>query len=340
MNILVIKQTSLGDVLHSTGHVRTIKENFPHARLTVLTASDSADIYRANPWVDALILFEHDRLKRIRRRPLRAARHIAEVIRQVRAQRFDLAFDLQGLARSVVFLYAARAARKYVKGRWLGLGRFRNRALHAIAEMDGVLARAGLTVTDTSMELFTFDAERAHIDAVLARCNPDGKPLLLFSPISRWRSKDWPLSRYVEVAAHLGDGVAVAFTGAAAARARIDEALSRWSSHHADVAAPINLAGTLSLAQFAELAARAELLLGGDSFPMHAACAQHTPVIALFAPTDEAKTGPAGGGHEVIRAPGCARCDRPDCPRQCLAKLDAAVVAQRVRAKLEQLGAN
>ncbi len=340
MNILVIKQTSLGDVLHSTGHIRTIKENFPDSRLTVLTAAGAADIYRHNPRVDELIVFEHHRVKREwRRRPGRAARHLADTLARVRATRFDLAFDLQGLARTVVFLYAARAARKVVKGNWPGLGGFRNPALHAIAEMDGVLARAGLSVRDTSMEFFTGAAARRDIDDLLARINPDDKPLLLFSPFSRWPSKDWPLTGYREIAARMVGGgggageCAVAFTGAGDARAPIAHALGENGAGR-----PVNLAGRLSLAQFAELAGRARLMLTGDSFPMHVACAQNTPVVALFGPTDEGKTGPAGGaeaGHAILRAPDCARCDRPRCRRRCLARLSADTVFHALNLRLK-----
>ncbi len=335
MNILVIKQTSLGDVLHASGHIRTIKENFPHCRLTLLTASASADIYRHNPWVDEIILLDRSRIKRDWcRRPLRAAAHIAAVLAQVRARRFALAFDLQGLARSVIFLYAARADEKYVKGNWLGLRRFRNPALHAIAEMDGVLARARLSLTDTSMEFFTDATERQYIDDLLARHNPDNKPLLVFSPFSRWPSKDWPLHRYAEIAVSLtaAEECTVAITGAVEMRRRIDDALPPRRPSRL-----LNLAGRLSITQFAELLSRADLLLSGDSFPMHLACAAKTPVIALFAPTDESKTGPVGDGHEVIRAPDCAHCDRPDCRRRCLEKLPTEVVFQSLRRRLDAL---
>ena len=335
MNILVIKQTSLGDVLHAGGHLRAIKQNYPDCRLTLLTATASAAIHRHNPWVDEFILLDLARIKRDwRRRPLATMRHIAAVLRQTRARRFDLAFDLQGLARSVLFLYAARAGHKVVKGNWLGLARFRNPALHAIAEMDGVLARAGLTVGDTSMEIFTAADDRRDIDALLAEINPHDAPLLLLCPFSRWRAKDWPLRHYLDIAARVAaeysGGICVAFTGDVAARQRLARALP------ADAQAS-NLAGRLSLGQFGELVGRAALMLTGDSFPMHVACAQHTPVVALFAPTDERKVGPVGAGNAVIRAPGCAApgCDRRNCRRYCLGDLSADAVFAALRPRLD-----
>lgn len=333
MNILVIKQTSLGDALHATGPIRAIKENFPDGRLTVLTAASSADIYRHNPWVDDLIELDLSSVKRDwRRRPLATWRRLATVLRAVRARRFDLAFDLQGLARSVVFLYAARAPRKFVKGNWRGprLARFRRPDLHAIAEMEGVLRCAGLTVGDTSMEFFTDADSRRAIDDLLAEINPRGLPLAVLSPFSRWRAKDWPLHRYVELAARVGDGVVVAFAGDADARARIADALAALA---ADSAA-VNLAGQLSLPQFAELVGRAQVVVSGDSFPMHLACAQKTAAVALFGPTDEAKTGPIGAHHTVIRAPGCAKCDRPNCARGCMDAIAVDAVFAAAAAKL------
>lgn len=364
MNILVIKQTSLGDVLHAAGHLRAIKENFPDGRLTLLTAAASADIHRHNPWVDDLIELDLARIKRDwRRRPLATVGHLAQVLRAVRARRFDLAFDLQGLARSVVFLYAARASRKFVKGNWRGprLARFRRPELHAIAEMDGVLRCAGLQVGDTSMEIFTAADAGPAGDELLADINPRGLPLLVFSAFSRWPAKDWPLRFYVELAARVGGGdggdgdgdgdgdggddgngdaqFMVAFTGAAAARARIDEALAAAANPAtAATTAPVstvNLAGRLSLPQFAELVRRARLVVSGDSFPMHLACAQKTPVVALFGPTFESKTGPVGAACEVIRAPDCAGCERRHCARRCLDNIPVDAVFAAVQAQLK-----
>jgi len=334
MNILVIKQTSLGDVLHSTGHIRTIKQNFPDCHLTLLTATSSADITRHNPWVDEIILFERYRVKRDWwRHPVWTVRHISAVMSQVRSRYYDLAFDLQGLAKSVLFLYGARAGKKYVKGNWWGLNGFRDPSLHAIAEMDGVLACARLDIADTSMEFSTSAAERQYIDDLLTEINPKNKPLLVFSPFSRWKSKDWPLQHYVEIATRIAGEYTVAITGSPELQPRIAEALPQNGPPLL-----VNLAGRLSILQFAELVGRARLMLTGDSFPMHVACAKDTPVIALFGPTDEAKVGPVGEQHQVLRAPDCDRCDRAACPRYCLGKLSLKTVSRALDSRLEVVG--
>ena len=306
MKILVIKQTSLGDVLHATGHVRAIKQAFPNSELALLTATSSADIFRHNPWVDRMILVDRYRVKKNWwRRPGWSYRHMRDVMTQVRKERFDLAFDLQGLAKSVLFLYGARAEKKYVKGNWLGLKGFRDKRLHAITEMDKVIALAGVKGLDTSMEFARSNHEVAHIDRLLKTLNPAGKPIVIASPFSRWQSKDWPLSRFCSLAEAVAGEHLVLFTGAKERASEVEEQLGTMGQ--ADI---INLLGTLSLLEFAELASRATLMVCGDSFPMHVASACGTPVIALFGPTDDRKVGPKGGDHQVIVAPDCMRCDR------------------------------
>lgn len=334
MKILVIKQTSLGDVLHSTGHVRALKRFWPETELTLLTATGSLDIYRHSPHVDHIITVDRYRVKhRWYREPLWAWRHMREVMKQVRAQEFDLAFDLQGLAKSVLFLYGARARRKFVKGRWPGLTGFRDKSLHAITEMDRVLSLAGIDDVDTAMEFATSADAVARIDELLPALGDNQQPLLILSPFSRWRSKDWPLERYVEVARTLGRSWRTVFTGAPDRAAQIQSAI-------ADVDGAVNLAGKLNLVEFAELVRRAELMLTGDSFPMHVASAVDTPVMALFGPTDESRVGPVGRNAEVIRAPGCRRCDRADCARQCLQQIEVQTVLNqfpvRVAATVEK----
>lgn len=334
MNILVIKQTSLGDVLHATGHVRTIKENFPGSRLTLLTDVTAADIFRHNPHVDRLLLIDRYRIKRSwYREPRWVLRHVREVMARVKEARYDLAFDMQGLARSVIFLYGADAGRKFVKGRWRGLEGFRRPELHAIRELDGVLEKAGLTVRDTRMDFFTSEAERDAVDRMLGRLNPLYKPLVVISPFTRWRSKNWPLEHFVRVARQLSGPYSVVMTGSGEDRKPIQWQLA--GENYPDLA---NLAGRLTLPEFAELVRRADLLISGDSFPMHVAGAVRTPVLALFGPTDEKKTGPLGKGNVVLRAPGCDRCDRPDCGKGCLQRIGIREVLEKARQMLPDPG--
>jgi ADP-heptose:LPS heptosyltransferase len=328
MNILVIKQTSLGDVLHASGSIRAIKKCYPGSRLVLLTATTSADVYRHNPWVDELILIDRYGIKKNwYRKPLWAVREMRATMSKVRAFRFDLAFDLQGLAKTVIFLYGAHADKKFVKGNWLGLEGFRDKTLHAIQEMTQLLAVAGIPSDGSSMEFITSVKEEAAVDRLLEKFNPGNKPVLIVSPFSRWPSKDWPLENYLEVCNAVSGNYQVLFTGSVDRKAEIDQGIAKIKNR-----CPVNLAGELTLLELAELCSRASLMVTGDSFPMHLAGAVQTPVIALFGPTDESKVGPLGERDQVIRVSGCEICDKKNCPRYCLARLGSAEVIESVLA--------
>jgi len=334
MNILVIKQTSLGDVLHSTGHVRALKERFPESHVTLVTATSSADIYRHSAYVDELIMFDRYRVKReLFKHPLWCFRHIREVMQQIRRKHYAMAFDLQGLARTVVFLYLAKAGKKFVKGRWLGLSGFRDKSLHAIREMDGVLALAGITEYDTEMEIATSAENEQSVEKLLEKINPGSLPLVILSPFSRWQSKDWPLQNFADVAERLSKDYQLIFTGAADRQEEIESLISRIDSK----ANITSLAGKINLLEFAALVKRATVMLTGDSFPMHIAGACNTAVVALFAPTDEKKVGPTRASAEVIRASDCLQCDRRTCKRACLSRIS---VEQAVEAVISKIPAN
>ncbi len=315
MNILVIKQTSLGDVLHATGHVRAIKRQYPHCHLTLLTADTSAGIFRHNPYVDEIIEFERYRVKRQWwRRPAWTLRHLYQVMAAVRARRYDLAIDLQGRWKSVLFLYGARAGRRFVKGNWPFVAGFRDRELHALVEMSRVLEMAGIDAGDAGVEFFTPPAARERAAELLEEAGLAGRDYLVLSPFTRWPSKNWPLDSYAALVRALPAGVVPVVTGAAADRAAVEKFLSRLPA-----AAVVNLCGALDLETFAAVVEGARAVVSGDSFAMHLAWACRTPVVALFGPTAESRVAPTDGPRAVLRADvDCCICYRRRCPRRCI----------------------
>ena len=331
MNVLVIKQTSLGDVLHATGHLRAIKRRFPACHLTVLTADTSAAIYRDNPHVDEIIEFQRYRIKdRWWRQPLWSIAHVRVILRIVRGRHYDLAIDLQGRWKSVLFLYGAHADRRYVKGRWPFLHGFRNKHLHALEEMDRVLEAAGIEAGDTHMEFFVSDGARTHAETRLREAGWNGEPYVVVSPFTRWPSKNWSLERYAVLIRRLRTDTTVVVTGAAADRARVDTFIAE---HALD--GVVNLCGMLALDQFAAVVTGARAMISGDSFAMHLAVACDTPVVALFGPTAESRVGPRGARAAVLRPDvDCRVCYRRDCPRRCI----DAIGAEQVLSALRSLG--
>ena len=328
MNVLIIKQTSLGDVLHASGHVRRLRLHYPDAHLTLVTSVDAAELFRHNPHIDELIEFDRYRIKRQwARHPIACARHVLDTLIKVRCREYDLAIDLQGRWKTVLFLWGARAKRRVVKGRWWFAERFHQPELHALQELDGVLAVAGLPAHESHMEVHLSKEECRRVDDILVSCGVVRPRFVVFCPVSRWPTKDWPLEYYRDLCNTLPTDCAVVVTGTNAIRERITTELKV-----PDGRLLVNLAGKLSLLELAELVGRAGAVVCGDSFPMHLASSRGAPVIALFGPTDERRVGPVDTVGTVIRPDNdCHRCyRRRHCSQQCMVHISVDKVAAAV----------
>ena len=335
MNILLIKQTSLGDVVHATAPLRSVRLAYPEASITVLTSTTAADVFRGNPDVDRLLTFDRYRIKfDWWRQPLWTAKHFLNTFGAVREHNYDIALDLQGSWKTVIFLWAARARRRYVKGRWWFAQRFHRPQLHAIAEMDGVLRLCGIEPRQHSPVLYALATDNQAIDERLDRRGVRGRRIAVFCPLTRWPTKNWPLSEFVDLVKKLPEDFFVIFTGTASEQALISEALTRLAPTRA-----ASFAGCLSLPEYFALVSIAQLVVTGDSLPMHVASAYNRPLVALFGPTDESRVAPRSEGSVVVRADtDCHRCYRRSyCPRSCIGRITVAQVGQAID---EVLGAH
>ena len=333
MNILVIKQSSLGDVLHSTAALRVIKTKYPDSHITVLTNIASSGVLENNPDVDKLILLDYALIKK--QWPLGVVaiyKEFRRVKNLMNSRQYDLAFDLQGLLRSVLFLYAAKAKQKFVKGNWLGLKGFRDKQLHAIEEMAQVLNVAGIDMPTKQMRLVSSALDVENASRILG--SEGSLPLIVVSPFTRWQSKNWPLASFIGLADKLSQEgkYEVVVTGTEGDKTAIDVEMD-------NIVEPrfMNLAGVLTIGELGALMDKAALVVSGDSFPMHLASAVGTPLVTLFGPTDENKTGPLGEQAVVVRPNDCSKCDNSSCPRSCLNKVEVARVLGEVEGLLRSV---
>ena len=162
---------------------------------------------------------------------------------------------------------------------------------------------------------------RVHGLDMLLESSP-GRGFIIISPFTRWASKNWSLQYFIQTASLLCKKYTVLITGAAGDREKITAGLSELDGDENI----INLAGALNLAELGELMSHAKLVISGDSFPMHLATAVGVPLLTLFGPTDERKTGPRSANSIVLRPEDCQRCDRPDCARACLGQISVSQV--------------
>ena len=245
--------------------------------------------------------------------------HLMKTLQEVRQQNYDLALDLQGRWKTVIFLWGASASQKFVKGRWWFAHRFHQPKWHALDEMNGLLELAGLGSGGYETELFTSSKDHELARRIINRNGLEKRRWIVCCPTSRWPTKDWPLKNYRRLAELLPKDIFIVLSGLASDRHAIDASMRGVSASRV-----INLAGELSVGVFAELIDQAPVIVTMDSFALHVAAAKHRPTVALFGPTDERRVAPNDHSTIIVRAPeaNCNRCyRRRSCRNKCIEKI-------------------
>ena len=319
--ILIIKLSSIGDVVHSLPFLEVIKDNFPSARIDWLVEEASSLILEGHPALSRIII---SRRKTWQKNLLRSSRWISllseaiHLLREVREYRYDLVIDLQGLFRSGIMVGLSRGERKIgMIGAREGGGWFINEkpvpvdyAQHAVDRYLQVAEYLGCNVTPWQGHIPVRNADKGKINLLIGNEGAGKRPIVVINPMARWETKLWQTAGFAALADRLYDELScrIIFTGSRQDRAIIDEIAGRMKG------TPINLAGRTSLKELAYLYTLCSVLITTDTGPMHIAAAMGCPVIAIFGPTDPVRTGPYGLGHEVIRTDiPCSPCFKKKC---------------------------
>jgi heptosyltransferase I len=328
--ILLVKLSSLGDVIHALPTLEALRALYPRGRLVWLVEEAQAPLLSGHPALDEV--WAVPRLNPGKKGAAGDLQKIWGAARRVRAEPFDLVLDLQGLMKSALWVALARSERKvgYDRSRelsWLALTerlplfdpeahavlRYLNLARHLGAPAGPPRFRFGFSLSE-------------NVDHVLP---PAGvRPLAVLHPGARWPTKLWPAEHWARLADWLAreHGFQVAITGSRGDRGLIREIIAQSE------VPPLNLAGRTTLAELAAVLKTARVAVTADTGPMHLAAALGAPVAALFGPTAPWRTGPFGDGHQVVRlALPCSPCFRRQCPEpRCLTELPLSLAQDAV----------
>ncbi len=294
MRILLVKTSSLGDVIHNLPVASDIRRRLPDARIDWVVEEGFAEIPRLHPMVRRVIPVA---VRRWRTAPLSPAtwREIAafrrSVRRPTRAESYDAVLDTQGLVKSALLAaqahgpklgYAADSAREPLATRFYDRRFSIQKKLHAV-ERNRRLAAAALGYALDDLPLDYGIAA----DPFAADWLPAGDYAVLLTATSR-TDKEWPEENWRALgAALIAAGLRCVLPGGSAAEreraARLAQSLGRA------VAAP-----PMNLEELAGLTAGAKLVVGVDTGLVHLAAALGRPTLALYCASDPALTGVLG----------------------------------------------
>ena len=306
--VLVVKPSSLGDVVHSLPFLHALRSCMPDARIDWVIARGLEGLLEGHPMINELIVIDKDRWRRVSR----AAETLGELrglSDRLKAGGYDLVIDLQGLLRSglmtkatsapvrIGFAEAREGSRFFYTHKVTGGGN-----IHAV---DRYLKIAAALGCPSGKVVFPFP-EPARTSAVVQEIRERLKDYIVLVPGARWDTKIWPAELFGRLAAALPLRSVV--IGGNADRQRAEE-IGRVSGGRA-----VSLAGKTTLPELVELIRSSRCAITNDSGPMHIAAALDIPVVALFGPTSPVKTGPYGRRHLVLKSErACAPCFKKKC---------------------------
>jgi len=295
--VLIVRLGAIGDVVNAQVVANAIREASPRTRVGWVVHELAQPLVQGHPSIDRVHLWKRGC----------GLSGWMDLVRELRAERYGLALDLQRIAKSGVLARASGAPRV------LGFDRARSKELGWIwsterlapgrrdaHRLDWYLefaAHLGLARPKVLHRLPRDEEAERWAEGEVAALG--SAPVLLNLGASKPPNR-WPPERFGALASALQRelGAPVGLTGGPA-----DAALVARASEAAGGAIARSWVGSTSLLQLAELARRARLFVSCDTGPMHLAAAVGAPVLALFGPADPRRTGPWGAGQRVVHSP-------------------------------------
>jgi lipopolysaccharide heptosyltransferase I len=322
--ILIVKPSSLGDIVHSLPFLNAIKLYFTKSVIHWVVAKGFEGLLDRHPMIDRLWVINKDTWKKIRN-VKGTISELKTLSQDLKKEKYDIVIDLQGLLRSglitaatgarirIGFKEAREGSRLFYTHKVEG-----GKDIHAVQRYLKIAAFLGCDIADIS---FPFPPSEFPSTFNL------NKDYAVIVPGARWKTKRWPEEEFGQLTSRLPLQSVIVGSNTDKDIAGLIVSLSKGNA--------ISLAGKTSLKELIGIMRDAKFVISNDSGPMHIAAALGTPVFALFGPTDPTRTGPYGKGHTIIKADApCAPCFRRTCDdSQCLKSVSADKVFEIIKSK-------
>jgi heptosyltransferase-1 len=322
--ILIVKPSSLGDVVHSLPFLNALKTCLPQATIHWVIAKGLEGILEGHPMIDKLFIIHKDTWKK-----MTYARHtvneITLLLKELKKEKYDLVIDLQGLLRSgiitkatgaplrVGFREAREGSRFFYTHKVKG-----GKDIHAVDRYLKIADFLGCEKKDVRFPLPSYSLSSFNQSLM-------SEDYAVIIPGARWKTKVWPAEKFGRLASKLSLKTVIVGSKSEIEAADMIASLSQGKS--------LSFAGKTDLKELIEIIRHAQFVVSNDSGPMHIAAALDIPVFAIFGPTDAIRTGPYGEGHTVIREDvPCAPCLKKTCKdMKCMKDLSVEKVYEIIK---------
>jgi len=327
--ILILKPSSLGDIIHTLPLVHSIKRTWPGCHIGWVVQEAYAKLVENDPAVETVHPINIPSTSDPRSGRLaffRAFKQTRKTLRVLRKEfeehPYDLVLDLHASFRSGLI---GRANPRGERFGFAGAREFNTlfqdhlvkvppETVHALEKNLLFCEELGCSVTAEDFFLKSGEAAERRVNALLAGYGVSAEDRLVYmQPTARWKTKFWFPERWAKVADSLIDkqGVKIIFGGSGSDKDYISAIEAKMAR------VPIVAAGRCSLLETVSLLSRCAVYVGLDSGPMHMAAMAGVPVVVLFGPTHPERVGPYGVKHVILKGGNldCLGCRKRSCSK-------------------------
>jgi len=297
--ILIIRPSALGDVCRSVCVLAALKDRFPNAQIDWLVQSGFEQAILHHPALNNAILFDRKAFGKQCKKGKFGP--VLKWLRQLKATKYDMVLDAQGLARSGFFCWKTRAPvrvgyRDAQENAWIFLNKRVEapRSLHTVDRMLKLPQAVGADISKPDLRLYAGDDELSQVIIEYP------ERYAVIAPTSRWAGKCWSIERFTELTQRL------------IARPEIDRIIVVGGPGERLSCAPLlelaedhpyitDRVGSTSISQLMAIISRAQLVVANDSAAIHMAVGFDRQLVALLGPTEPSLVGPYKHDHDVIR---------------------------------------
>lgn len=310
--ILIINPFGIGDVLFTTPIIRILKEVYAPVKIGYLCNRRACPLLESNPYVNSIFIYEKDEFEAIRKISFFAwIKKYILFLRQIKKERFDLAFDFSLNTQFGFFSWCA-GIKKRVGYDFRRRGRFLTKKIkltgydskHIVEYYVDLLKYAGIEIghldefrkkTPLRPQLYIKEEDKRKAVEILARENVRDSDILIGIIPGGGRSwgkeaafKHWPADKFAQLADKIVEilGAKIIIMGDSLEQNITEEVILNMRHK------PIDLTGKTSVRELAAVLGKMKLIVTNDGGPLHIAAAVGIRTVSIFGPVDEKVYGP------------------------------------------------
>ncbi len=331
-NILIIKMSALGDVMHALPCAHALRELFPQAKISWLVHPQFSTFVPEPPIVDEVIYFDKKGFSKLsfigKLQEFRRMRNL------LRSKKFDLVLDLQGLFKSAVMAWLTGCPHKYGYNDMREGSGYISKAVHGANDKEHIVQQyldvirfLGADIEEPVFPMPNLDKEKEEMEKILqtSLAGVSSENRIVLVPGAGWVTKEWPVEYFITLAKELiARGNSIVLIGGPA---EIEKGKAIETALPSDKVC--NLVGKTNLRQLAATMSLVGVVISGDTGPVHIAAAMGAKIIALFGASSGHRAGPYGKNVQIISTTEkCAPCFKRVCPlkKNCMEKISVEQV--------------